>query len=45
MFAKSVEVTSVIEPLTEIIHSPKDALLGILAQAVLEMYYVTQNKS
>lgn len=42
MFTKLVEVKSVTERLTEVIHSLKGVLLGILVQAVVEMFYVTQ---
>jgi hypothetical protein len=37
MFAKSMEVKSVTEQLPEITHSPKNALLGILVPATVEM--------
>ena len=42
MFAKRMEVRSVTERLTEVIHSLKGVLLGVLVQAVIEIYYVTQ---
>lgn len=45
MFAKSMEVKSVTEHLTEVICSQKDALLEMLKQAVVETDYITQQKS